>query len=192
MNKDIFILASDRSTNLVKIAKQHSRHAALVADTLDLPHPTHYFDFAISIAVIHHLSTPERRVKALAAILETLRRARGGQTAGKALIFVWALEQKGSRRGWDVGDEQDVMVPWVMKGGNARMVAENGRPARSDDAASQDPMGEEAVVQDRTFHRYYHLYKDGELQDNIAKAGGVVLESGYERDNWWAVMAPEG
>ena len=41
----------------------------------------------MSIAVIHHFSSPERRLN---AIKELFRIAK---TGGKILIFVWALEQ---------------------------------------------------------------------------------------------------
>ena len=163
VNPDIFILASDRSVNLVKIASQHQPHSSLVADSLNLPHPPGFFDFAISIAVIHHLSTPQRRIEAVAAILELLRPPKGAETGARALIYVWALEQKHSRRGWDEGDDQDVMVPWVMRQG-------------------PEP--------DKIFSRYYHLYRRGELEHDIIEAGGVILEAGYEKDNWWAVAAP--
>lgn len=84
--------------------------------------------------------------------------------ASKALIYVWALEQKHSRRGWDEGDDQDVMVPWVMKNNTAA----NG-------------------ASEKIFNRYYHLYRRGELEDDIQAAGGEVVESGYEKDNWWAI-----
>lgn len=182
-----------RSDNLVDFAKQHQPHTAIVADSLDLPHPRHSFDFAISIAVIHHLSTPARRVQAVEALLETLR------PDGRALIFVWALEQKDSRRGWDTGHDQDVMVPWVMKIGQAK----SQKAQKSKDAAyarvtagfpangEQDQVStsEDIPSGDRTFHRYYHLYKSGELERDIVQAGGVVLESGYERDNWWAILS---
>ena len=162
VNPDIFILASDRSVNLAKIASQHQPHSSLVADGLNLPHPLGFFDFAISIAVVHHLSTPQRRIQAVAAILQLLRRPIGAETEARALIYVWALEQKHSRRGWDEGDDQDVMVPWVMKQG-----PEPGK----------------------TFKRYYHLYRQGELEHDIIEAGGVIVEAGYEKDNWWAVAA---
>ncbi|KAI9726226.1 MAG: tRNA methyltransferase, has a role in tRNA modification [Cirrosporium novae-zelandiae] len=150
----------DRSSSLVKIASQHQPHVSVVADTLQLPHPQDRFDFAISIAVIHHLSNPSRRIEALTSILATLNHS------GKALIYVWALEQKDSRRGWDKGDDQDVMVPWVMKN-------------KSKENAGDIPT---------TYYRYYHLYESGELESDITKAGGVILESGYEKDNWWAIM----
>ena len=76
------------------------------------------------------------------------------------MIYVWALEQESSRRGWKAGGEQDVMVPWVKK--------TKGMP-------------------DQTFERYYHLYAKGELEEDVVTAGGEVVESGYERDNWWVI-----
>ncbi|KAH8593346.1 uracil-5--methyltransferase TRM9 [Bisporella sp. PMI_857] len=161
VNRDIFIIGSDRSTNLVKIAATHEPHVAVVADNLALPHQAGRFEFAISIAVVHHLSTLERRRAAVSCILECLSQG------GKALIYVWALEQKGSRRGWDEGHEQDVMVPWVMKTGK-----NNPHP----DGTTE-----------KTFQRYYHLYRSGELEEDIRFMGGEVMEAGYEKDNWWVI-----
>lgn len=165
INPDIFILGSDRSGGLVEIARKGVRcntsNDVVVGDILDLPHGKGRFDFVICVAVVHHLSTRERRVRSIGFILETLRPGRGESEGkgGRALIYVWALEQKSSRRGWDEGGEQDVMVPWVMK----------------------HKEGE------KTFERYYHLYRKGELEEDILEADGRVLESGYEKDNWWAV-----
>ncbi|TVY29806.1 tRNA (carboxymethyluridine(34)-5-O)-methyltransferase [Lachnellula hyalina] len=163
VNRDVFIVGSDRSSNLVKIASQSQNqpHAAVVADSLALPHQKDRFDFAISIAVVHHLSTRERRREAVGAVLECLR------DGGRALVYVWALEQKGSRRGWDEGGEQDVMVPWVMK-------------------SSKKDVGE-AGETEKTFQRFYHLYRKGELEEDVVEVGGEVVESGYEKDNWWAI-----
>jgi tRNA (uracil-5-)-methyltransferase TRM9 len=178
-----------RSTNLVKIAKQHEPHATVVADNLSLPHPAGTFDFAISIAVIHHLSTPARRVEAVKAVLDILRKPSNSskRDGGKALIYVWALEQKDSRRGWDEGHEQDVMVPWVLK----QKKEKKARQRKGDGAANGDAEEEEKekATGDKTFLRYYHLYKKGELEQDIKEAGGVVLESGYEKDNWWAIAS---
>ena len=57
------------------------------------------------------------------------------------------------------------MVPWVMK-----QKSERGRD-----------------VEEKTFNRYYHLYRRGELEQDIVSGGGTVVESGYEKDNWWAI-----
>ena len=152
-------LTSTRSHNLTKIAKSHHEHDALVADGIDVPHPTGRFDFAISIAVIHHFSTRERRVSAVRAVLETLK------ASGTCLFFAWALEQKGSRRGWDENSNQDVMVPWVL----------------------QEKKKKEPDSEPRTFLRYYHLYKKGELEEDVQSAGGEVTAAGFDRDNWWVI-----
>ena len=170
VNPDIFMVGSDRSSSLVDIAARHQPHSVVVSDILDLPHQTASFDFAISIAVVHHLSTPERRIQAIRSILATLK------PGGKALVYVWALEQESSRRGWSEGGDQDVMVPWVMRGSKKSKATDMPRPADGEDASK-----------DRVFHRYYHLYSKGELEADVASAGGKVIEAGYEKDNWWAI-----
>lgn len=48
------------------------------------------FDAVISIGVIHHFTTVERRVEAISELARVLR------PEGKLMIYVWALEQ--SRR----------------------------------------------------------------------------------------------
>lgn len=177
------------STNLVKIARQHLPHSTIVADNLSLPHPPHAFDFAISIAVIHHLSTPARRVEAVKCVLELLRPSGGG----KALIYVWALEQKDSRRGWDDGHEQDVMVPWVLKQKREKVGKRKGKGGEGEGNMGKGDGDEEEKKKqeegDKTYLRYYHLYRKGELEEDVGKAGGVVVDAGYEKDNWWVVAS---
>lgn len=223
VNPALHMLGSDRSNELVRLARsrgsapkdasamQNSNSTAgkaeekapggfiasgtevAVADGLALPYRLGAFDFVICIAVVHHLSTKERRVEAIGELLsrlqppshtspppaalfsepagsytpagdgaDTLGGGGGGHHKATGLVYVWALEQSSSRRGWDEGSEQDTLVPWVMRA--------KGRP-------------------NETFQRYYHLYKQGELEEDIVAAGGVVEESGYERDNWWAVFS---
>ncbi|KAM3423982.1 hypothetical protein BST61_g1375 [Cercospora zeina] len=174
VNPEIFIIGSDRSPALISIAHHNNDpqrpnnnpHSVCIASILSLPHQPATFDFAISIAVIHHLSTSARRIEAVRAVLETLRPGGGG----KALLYCWALEQEGSRRGWKEGMEQDVMVPWVRKGKKKKKVGEAGKEE-----------------EDETFLRYYHLYREGELEGDVIAAGGKVVEAGYEKDNWWVV-----
>lgn len=232
-----FALACDRSDQLVGLAArsqqrttttaaaatqsssqqpqpQHQNNQALVADGLALPFRDSRADFAICIAVVHHMSTRTRRVAALSEILRCLTppgpsfdgsdlgaesgRAGGG---GTVMIFVWALEQSSSRRGWGEGGEQDLLVPWVMKGDHGREKKKKGGkkgPAAAAGDGQEDKRigqdGEEASPPaagkpDQTFQRYYHLYREGELEEDIVAAHGRVLSSGYDRDNWWAVAS---
>lgn len=202
-----------RSANLIRFAKSRQPHGVVVSDMLCLPHPNASFDFAICIAAIHHLATAARRIEAIRSLLATLRlsecvpevtdnssgaRIRDSERkpTGRILIYVWALEQKNSRRGWDSGDEQDVMVPWVMKGQGQIPVSESGKAQRSGQVVNVEADGKDKGSHrlpekfEQTFHRYYHLYRAGELELDIHSAGGRVLDSGYESDNWWAIATP--
>ncbi|KAF3912966.1 hypothetical protein ABW21_db0208895 [Orbilia brochopaga] len=170
VNPDVYIIGSDRCEHLVELAKVHSVIQDTVAsDILHPPQRSHMFDFAMSIAVIHHLSSVSRRIEAISSILSLLKPA--GEA--RALLYVWALEQKASRRGWDEHSAQDVLVPWVL----SKQYIE--RPANGH---------HETVDNAEPVFRYYHLYKSGELEENVKSAGGRVLDSGYEKDNWWAVI----
>ncbi|CAJ2511561.1 Uu.00g071860.m01.CDS01 [Anthostomella pinea] len=175
VNPAIHILGSDRSAQLVRIARDHGgerRADVAVADGLALPFRNGRADFAVCIAVLHHLSTKERRVGGVRALLDAVR-----DDGGKILVFVWALEQRSSRRGWDEGSDQDQLVPWVMK-------TNKTKPKPKSEVEGQ---GEGDGDGDTTYQRYYHLYKKGELEEDVVAAGGRVLDSGYDRDNWWVV-----
>ncbi|KAI5862340.1 S-adenosyl-L-methionine-dependent methyltransferase [Durotheca rogersii] len=140
VNPDLFIIGSDRSASLARLACDRTRAAVTadgggdrgsssssskgsscadvvgIADGLALPFGggrRRVVDFAICIAVVHHLSTRERRVAAVRALLDGV-----APGAGRVLVYVWALEQGGSRRGWDESTaDQDQLVPWVLKSG---------------------------------------------------------------------------
>ncbi|KAK1772630.1 S-adenosyl-L-methionine-dependent methyltransferase [Phialemonium atrogriseum] len=199
---EFFMVGSDRSAALVGLARGRGRELSgdgsgsrsmavapevLVADGLALPFREGAADFAICVAVIHHLSTRERRQDGVRQLLRCVRpRSGGGGGGGRVLVYVWALEQASSRRGWDEGGEQDLLVPWVMKKNDPRRgAAGGGKPLREGSAAVVD----DDQPADQTFQRYYHLYRKGELEEDVRAVGGEVLSSGYERDNWWVIAA---
>ncbi|KAF9385070.1 tRNA methyltransferase, has a role in tRNA modification [Podila verticillata] len=119
VNPNLFMVGSDRSSNLISICGERG-HEAMVADGLALPYRSGFFDFAISIAVIHHFISPERRVAAIEEILRVVR------VQGRVLIFVWALEQTG-KRDFDK-DVQDVFVPWAMPKKEPKKEKSKSRP----------------------------------------------------------------
>ena len=97
------ILGCDTCVNLLTLAKSTSSHL-LQADTTNLPYVSNTFDAIISIAVIHHLSSEERRVMAIKEMVRVLR------PGGCILVYVWAKEQE--KREFET---QDVLVPWIMR-----------------------------------------------------------------------------
>lgn len=216
VNPGVHMLGSDRSASLVRFARdqggvERSQDVA-VADGLALPFPEGRADFAICVAVIHHMSTRERRREAVRALLDCVRRSSAsggnGDDGGRILVYVWALEQSNSRRGWDEGTEQDLLVPWVMKqkkekkekkpkpkakaaaaggggGGGGEVVsgnAKDGNDAGSSNAPPPPPA-------DTTYQRYYHLFRKGELEEDVEAVGGKVVRNGYDKDNWWVVAS---
>ncbi|XP_068440200.1 alkylated DNA repair protein alkB homolog 8 [Clinocottus analis] len=87
VNPEVIAVGCDRSSALVQICGERG-FQAFVSDALSVPLQTASCDACISIAVIHHFSTQERR---LAAVRELVRLLKPG---GRALIYVWAFEQE--------------------------------------------------------------------------------------------------
>ncbi|KAJ1926755.1 tRNA methyltransferase, has a role in tRNA modification [Tieghemiomyces parasiticus] len=146
VNPRLFLLGSDRSWGLLDITNRRG-FEAMQADTLALGYRPNCFDFALSIAVIHHLSTSERRC---AAVREMVRILRPG---GQLLVFVWALEQKGKRR-FDQ-TQQDFMVPWVIPVNsvhNTLTASTAGETSNAQDAA-EDSTAPVTSSTNQVFHR---------------------------------------
>ncbi|XP_026171737.1 putative tRNA methyltransferase 9B [Mastacembelus armatus] len=100
INNEVFKLGCDVCRPLVDFAWSQG-HEVQMCDGLHLPYRDGCFDAVLSIAVIHHLSTKERRIRAIKEMARTLR------VGGRIMIYVWAMEQK--RRKFE---KQDIFVPW--------------------------------------------------------------------------------
>ncbi|MBN3281762.1 TRM9B methyltransferase, partial [Polyodon spathula] len=103
INRESFKMGCDYCLPLVDLARDHG-HEVQVCNGLRLPYRDGCFDAILSIAVIHHFSTKERRIRAIQEMARTLR------VGGRIMIYVWAMEQK--RRKFE---KQDVFVPWNPK-----------------------------------------------------------------------------
>lgn len=87
LNRDCHFIGCDISAPLIKICADRG-HEVLVADAVNLPYRTGFGDAAISIAVLHHLSTENRRKKAIEELVRVVKKG------GLVLITVWAVEQE--------------------------------------------------------------------------------------------------
>ena len=80
------MLGSDICPELVSIGRRRG-YEVLVCDCLNLPYHSDRFDSVICIAVVHHLSTEDRRQKAVREMARVLL------PGGSMLLYVWAMEQ---------------------------------------------------------------------------------------------------
>ncbi|XP_018842417.2 tRNA (carboxymethyluridine(34)-5-O)-methyltransferase-like [Juglans regia] len=87
LNPDCFFIGCDISAPLIKICVDRG-HGVLVADAVNLPYRNSFGDAAISVAVLHHLSTETRRRKAIEELVRVVKKG------GLVLITVWAVEQE--------------------------------------------------------------------------------------------------
>ncbi|XP_036420763.1 probable tRNA methyltransferase 9B [Colossoma macropomum] len=132
INDSIFKLGCDVCRPLVDSAWSQG-HEVQLCDGLRLPYRDGCFDAVLSIAVIHHMSTKERRIRALKEMARTLR------VGGRIMIYVWAMEQK--RRKFE---KQDIFVPWnpnpplSPRGPGRRRRRGNGAQSVSDAQDSND------------------------------------------------------
>ena len=101
---DYIFIGLDFSIELLKICKNKNLEV-FSANNCILPLKDNCFDCSISIAVIHHLSTYELRLKALEEIIRTT------DYYGQIMIQVWAFERDYSKK----YDSQDAMIPWKTK-----------------------------------------------------------------------------
>ncbi|KIM62083.1 hypothetical protein SCLCIDRAFT_845631 [Scleroderma citrinum Foug A] len=205
----ILTIGMDRSWNLLQIAKHAgSEPAALVTrevvwgDVLGNGWRAGAFDYAISIATIHHLASHERRKLAVQRLLHCV-----SPSHGRVLIYVWAVEQDElSKRniptdgsGSEAGGH-DVFVPWVIpaQGQDRKRQIKTEQDSNQDDAQSNDVP---------VYNRYYHMFAKGELprlaleaadgmglitgspNTNVRdKQGCEVVRDGWERSNYYVEL----
>lgn len=93
----------DVSDEFVRICTERGLNVEK-GNNIKLNYETNYFDNTMSVAVIHHISSEERRIE---AIKELVRVTKPG---GKIFIEVWAMEQgETSRFNFT---NQDILVPF--------------------------------------------------------------------------------
>ncbi|KAK7071547.1 Alkylated DNA repair protein alkB 8, partial [Halocaridina rubra] len=230
-------IGCDTSFELLKICRNRS-FEALQCNCLQLPYRSCVFDAAICIAVIHHLASEERRIAAIKEIVRILR------AGGRALIYVWAMEQKRGKNissylkqnkaTWKASGEdntrensnleirnhssvssdylpvhtnrtefieQDMLVPWKMKsqkkGVHAKYKSSDLKgaeniPNESSLCSVELPdsvRGNNNAEPFPVFHRYYHVFKQSELESLCTKVEEVnILKSYYDEGNWCVIF----
>ncbi|DBA02863.1 TPA: LOW QUALITY PROTEIN: hypothetical protein N0F65_006653 [Lagenidium giganteum] len=192
VNPALSMIGSDRSIPLLHCSADGSTSNLFGCDALALPLRSRAFDAAISIAVLLHISTVERRIALISVITLVgalsrrlwityslvIRRscvcselARIVKVGGELFIVAWAFEQdESSKRQFD---SQDVMVEWKLQ--------EKYAPAEQLTTHAKEDKARRWVV----YQRYCHVYRQGELEELVAQVPGLrVISSAYSRSNW--------
>jgi len=145
----------DMCERLVQICGNRKLNASL-GDALQVPLKSGRADVAISIAVIHHMSTEDRRRKAMEEMIRVL------VPGGYALVTAWAKTQPGtSRRKFD---KHDLLIGWQMP----------KKFAQSNDNC--DYGVEESKDGKLVFQRYCHVFEEGEIVQ-LLKSAAKTLNS---------------
>lgn len=179
-----FAVASDISAPLARIAAEEHGASCMVADCLTTPLRAGIFDAVLSIAVLHHLSTPARRIQALREAARLLR------VGGQLLVYCWSYEQDDERsRSRHRFVAQDVLVPWSFRTPGlkkAAAAAEASGALRTEEGVSGTP--ETWEEQPPVCQRYCHVYREGELDELLREVPElVVLDSYFDTGNWCAI-----
>ena len=173
-----FALGSDFSRGLIEICRDNS-YEVMVADAVILPYRSNVFDYALNIAVLHHISSPERRVE---LVKETMRIIKVG---GVALFYAWALEQEQGGVSGHQFEGQDVLVPFHNKIKVKGVAPETQRERESRVAGA--PAHGEADPEKRSvvYQRYCHVYVRGELSTLFTHLPWCDVEREYyDHGNW--------
>ena len=203
VRKDLFVMGSDRSQGLVKVASKRLSANSLghvlcpkadvaIADGLSLPYKSESCDAALSIAVIHHMSSVSRRVGLIEEISRILR------IGGRAIITAWATDQEDMKKleKWEkidapsrteqhaaLSSPNDYLVPWhlPLHRVEAAELTAPGGPVQGGEIDHEK--------QSIKFKRYYHLFISGELEKLVQLCRHAVLvDSFYDKDNWCIVI----
>lgn len=177
----ILQIGCDRSFALTEISRKRG-FQVLVADCLHLPYKDNTADAVICIAVIHHLTTYERRKQAIEEIIRVLR------SNGRCLIYVWAKEQtKDSSKSNYLKQNNNQQIQTTFKQtecGLSLPVHENRTEFTHSDMLVpwKKKTGE-------NFLRFYHVFQQDELFQLCSNISNAIIQNlYYEQGNWCIIM----
>ncbi|XP_016839158.1 alkylated DNA repair protein alkB homolog 8 isoform X1 [Nasonia vitripennis] len=182
---DVFKMGCDRSAGLAGICRSRGFQITL-ADCLQLPYKSRTFDAVLCIAVIHHLSTGERRKKAVTDIMRILR------ASGRALIYVWAKEQ-------NKDSQKSTYLKFNANKGNNSEKTQQLRTLASNVTLPVHENRTEFTHSDMLvpwkrkgggdFLRFYHVFESGELEELCSDVPDTEIERVYyDQGNWCVVL----
>ncbi|EAN33804.1 Methyltransferase domain protein [Theileria parva strain Muguga] len=109
---DCYFIGVDICSELLHLAREkhvNSNFSLVISNALKLPFKDNFANLTLAIAIIHHLSTTQRRLEVIRELIRCTR------TGGIILIYLWSFEQDASYVGYREFRSQDVLVPWNLQ-----------------------------------------------------------------------------
>ena len=96
---------------------------------------------------------------------------------GVMLVYVWALEQADKKY-----TVQDVLVPWHLQ--------DKHKKVNEEEESKEEGKYEEKSGM-KVYKRYYHMFKQGELEDlvNQMNIGAQIIRNYYDHANWCILIS---
>ncbi|SBT71823.1 methyltransferase, putative [Plasmodium malariae] len=166
-----FFIGLDFSYYLLKLAQRKCNTDLFLANCVNIPLKSNVADLCISVAVIHHIGTHEKRKRAVSEMVRCTK------IGGRVLIYVWAYEQQENVVGNRKFDSQDIFVPWYLQ--------PNHKIEASEEQIHQCLPVKKDLLK---LQRYYHVFKKEELYELCQSIRGVFIEDFFFDCNNWAVL----
>ena len=230
-HKNIIELGCDYSSGLLSICAKKNIQGVR-CDCLSLPFRDKVANLCVCIAVIHHLSTEERRRKVIKEIARTLKSG----SKSKALIYAWAKEQEkdsipssylkqrpqhvkstSSSNSINLEDQiphdnssdsqfplvlpvhknrtnfqhNDLLVPWKTKSRDEVTSCQAHLTAQTspENEIAENRNQVARVEEPQTFHRFYHVFEEGELEKLVTSVPNLIItNSYYDQGNWCVIF----
>lgn len=195
-NPLLLSVGCDRAQGLLAVGRRKGQNV-FRCDCLVVPVRSSSIDGCISIAVIHHLATKERRLAALQEMARVLR------PGGRALVYVWAKDQRKNdkkstylRQNKAVNKErtteqqqrqkQHQELEQQLSNNNPLPVHTNRTEFQQQDVLVPWKTKDE---QKTTYLRYYHVFEEQELENLVSQVHEVqLIKSYYDQGNHCAIF----
>ena len=105
------MIGIDNSQKMVDICIK-KKYNAILADCCDIPFEDNTFDYAIAVAVFHHLSNNYRRNKSINEMIRVLK------NQSKGLITLWSVENQENEKKKRIFTEGDNLIKWTNRHDN--------------------------------------------------------------------------
>jgi alkylated DNA repair protein alkB homolog 8 len=194
VNENVLKFGCDRSDSLLQVCSSRKLNV-FQCDCLEVPFRDASVDAAISIAVIHHLATRERRIQAINEMVRVL------VPGGTALIYVWAKDQQKNNKkstyllqhqAKESEKPQVDSVKFTIESNEIHLPVHKNRTQFKDkDVLVPWKLKQKEIPQEqqKVFLRYYHVFEDGELEKLCRENPEVeIVKSYYDQGNHCVIL----